>query len=124
MLAAYPDRDVRVLVVWFNMVRSDARDRWPTDEIVDPRAVHFWDEEKLVGRALAERPELADWRPVVWDAWLLYPPGVTWNNEPPEAEAEGRTIIGAREELDQVFRALPVPTASATRPRGPSAPAP
>ena len=56
MLAKYPDRDLAVTVVWFNMVRTDARDRWPRDEIVDRRARHFWDARKLVGTALAGRP--------------------------------------------------------------------
>ena len=107
MLARYPDRDVSVTVVWFNMVRTDARDRWPPYEIVDPRARHLWDEAKLVGSALAARPELAAWRPVAWDVWLLYPAGTTWDCEAPVPEARGRTIIKTRDALDQAIAALP-----------------
>jgi hypothetical protein len=82
VLAKYPDRDVAVTVVWFNMVRTDARDRWPRDEIVDRRTRHYWDAGRLVGTALAGRPELAAWRPVAWDVWLLYPAGrpMTYTN--------------------------------------------
>jgi len=129
VLAAYPDRDVRVHVVWFNMVRTDARDRWPRDEIVDDRATHYWDEDKAVGRALASREELAGWRPVAWDVWLLYPPGVTWGDDAPLPAARGRTIIGTREELDAAIRDVPAttpaarlpaaPTVATTRPRAP-----
>jgi hypothetical protein len=107
VLAAYPDREVAVQVVWFNMVRTDARDRWPRNEIVDARAEHFWDEEKVVGRALAQREELAEWRPVAWDVWLMYPPGVTWTDDAPRPTRRGRTIIGTRDPLDEAFRALP-----------------
>ena len=85
MLANDPDRDVAVTVVWFNMVRTYARDRWPRDEIVDRRSRHYWDSGKLVGTALAGRPELAAWRPVAWDVWLLYPAGTTWETAGPGA---------------------------------------
>ncbi len=108
MLAKYPDRDVAVTVVWFNMVRTDSRDRWPRNEIVDKRARHLWDAGKLVGTALAGRDELADWRPVAWDAWLLYPAGTTWDQTPPVPAARGRTIIRTRASLDDAMRALPV----------------
>ena len=108
MLAKYPDRDVAVTVVWFNMVRTDARDRWPRDEIVDRRARHYWDAGKRVGTALAGRPELAAWRPVAWDAWLLYPAGTTWEATAPVPVARGRTIIKTRTALDQAVRALRV----------------
>ncbi len=108
MLAKYPDRDVAVTVVWFNMVRTDARDRWPRNEIVDKRARHLWDAGKLVGTALAGRDELADWRPVAWDAWLLYPAGTTWDQTAPVPAARGKTIIRTRAALDDAMRALPV----------------
>ena len=108
MLAKYPDRDVAVTVVWFNMVRTDARDRWPRDEIVDRRSRHYWDAGKRVGTALAGRPELAAWRPVAWDAWLLYPAGTRWEATTPVPAARGRTIIKTRTALDEAVRALPV----------------
>lgn len=107
MLAAYPDRDVDVHVVWFNMVRTDERARWPRDEIVDPRATHYWDEEKAVGQALASLEELKAWRPIAWDVWLLYPPGVTWTSAPPVPSARGRTIIDSRDELEAAVRGVP-----------------
>jgi hypothetical protein len=107
VLAAYPDRDVAVQVVWFTMVWTDVRDRWPRDEIVDSRAAHFWDEARVVGAALAERDELAEWRPVAWDVWLMYPRGVMWTDAAPPSAAHGRTIIGSRDELEGAFARLP-----------------
>lgn len=107
VLSKYPDRDVAVTVVWFNMVRTDARDRWPRNEIVDRRARHLWDPGKVVGSSLASRAALAAWRPVAWDAWLLYPSGTTWDVTTPVPAARGRTIIKTRDALDAAIRALP-----------------
>jgi hypothetical protein len=107
VLAKYPDRHVAVFVVWFNMVRTDERGRWPRDEIVDARAVHFWDARKVVGTALAAREELKDWRPVAWDVWTLYPAGVKWETVAPAPASHGRTIIRTRSELAAAIAAVP-----------------
>jgi hypothetical protein len=107
VLARFPDRNLTVWVVWLKMLRSDGRDRWPRDEIVDRRARHLWDEGKLVGRALAAREELRAWRPVAWDIWAVYPPGVTWSGDAPVPAASGRTIIKTRNQLVAAVQALP-----------------
>lgn len=107
MLKKYPNRNVAVSVVWFNMVRTDERDRWPRDEIVDSRARHFWDLHKVVGTALAAREDLAGWRPVAWDVWLLYSADTTWDSAPPAPAARGRTIIKTRTALETAIAALP-----------------
>jgi hypothetical protein len=107
VLAAYPDRRVRVYVVWFNMVRTDARDRWPNNEIVDARARHLWDEGKLVGRAIAADEAHRGWRPVAWDVWLLFAPESEWAGRVPAPVESGRTIIRTRNRLDARFAALP-----------------
>ncbi len=107
-LGKLPDRRVAVFVVWFNMVRTDERGRWPRDEIVDPRAMHFWDARKTVGTALAAREELKAWRPVAWDVWALYPVGAQWDAAVPAPASSGRTIIRTRKELAAAIAALPV----------------
>jgi hypothetical protein len=61
-----------------------------------------------VGTALASREELASWRPVAYDVWLLYPAGTTWDVTAPVPAARGRTIIKTRAALDAAIRALPV----------------
>lgn len=107
-MAKYGDRDVRVFVVWLRMLRTDARSEWPRNEIVDPRATHFWDERKAVGIALAARDDLKGWRPVAWDVWVTYPPGATWTAEAPRPAASGRTIIRTRDQLVAAIAVLPV----------------
>jgi hypothetical protein len=108
VLAKYPDRDLKVYAVWLTMVRTDARSEWPRNEIVDPRATHFWDERKAVGTALAARDDLKSWRPVAWDIWAMYSPGTTWSAEAPRPAASGRTIIRTRDQLEAAVAALPV----------------
>jgi hypothetical protein len=90
------------------MLRTDARSEWPRNEIVDPRATHFWDERKAVGTALAARDDLKGWRPVAWDIWAMFPPGATWTENVPRPIATGRTIIRTRDQLEAAVAALPL----------------
>jgi hypothetical protein len=112
VLAKLADRDVAVSVVWLTMVRTDARDLWPADAIIDPRATHYWDGAKAVGKALASRDDLAAWRPVAWDVWAVFPAGVRWEDAPPRPAAFGRTIIKTRQQLADAVAALPPKTST------------
>ena len=74
----------------------------PDDLLSDPRVIHFWDEEKMVGRWFEQNVtrlgEPGDER-VEWDAYFLYGPGETWDEEPPHHASWGRTIVDSREQL-------------------------
>jgi hypothetical protein len=107
VLAKLADRDVAVSVVWLTIARTDARDLWPADAIIDPRATHYWDETKAVGKALASRDDLARWRPVAWDVWAVFPAGVRWEDATPRPAAFGGTIIKTRQQLAEAVAALP-----------------
>jgi hypothetical protein len=107
VLAKLADRDVAVSVVWLTMVRTDARDLWPADAIIDPRVTHYWDEAKAVGKALASRDDLAAWRPVAWDVWAVFPAGARWDDAPPRPAAFGGTVIKTRRQLAEAVAALP-----------------
>jgi hypothetical protein len=67
--------------------------------VSDPRATHLWDQKRLASRAFAGEVEGA--APPVWDAYLLYGPEVTWDDEPPQPISSGYTVYGAREELEK-----------------------
>ena len=108
LLAKYRDRDLAVLVIWMRVLRTDARDEWPRDEIVDRRATHFWDRDKVVGTALAAREDLKRWRPVAYDIWAMYPAGIMWSAEAPRPAGSGKTIISTRDRLAATIAALPV----------------
>ena len=97
ILEEHPDSDVRVYVVWFNMLSGDSRSGWDECVMSDPRATHLWDERRLASRAFAGEVEGA--AAPVWDAYLLYGPGLTWDDGPPRPISSGYTVYGAREEL-------------------------
>jgi hypothetical protein len=97
ILEEHPDTDLRVYVVWFNMLSGDSRSRWDECVMSDPRATHLWDEKRLASRALAGEVEGAS--PPVWDAYLLYGPEATWGDAVPRPMSSGYTVYGAREEL-------------------------
>jgi hypothetical protein len=107
LLAKYRDRDLKVYVIWLKMLRTDARSEWPRNEIVDPRATHYWDEAKTVGTALAAGDALKAWRPVAWDMWAMYPPAATWTTGPPAPAGFGRTSLRTRDQLETAVAALP-----------------
>ena len=97
ILEEHPDSDLKVYVVWFNMLPGDSREGWDGYLVSDPRATNLWDEKRLVSRTLGDSVEGAS--PPVWDAYLLYGPEAAWGKEPPRPVGTGSTIYGAREQL-------------------------
>jgi hypothetical protein len=95
----HPNSDLRVYVIWFNMLSGDSRSGWDECVMSDPRATHLWDQKRLASRAFAGEVERA--APPVWDAYLLYGPETTWGDEPPRPISSGYTVYGAREELEK-----------------------
>jgi hypothetical protein len=64
------------------MYPGDARSKWPASLLVDPRVLHYWDNERISGkrylahlagmldrRAPATMPPAAD---AMWDAFFVY----------------------------------------------------
>lgn len=110
------DADLRVYAVWFNMYPNDAKERWPAQVLDDARVIHFWDEQKAVGRWYLERiagmdatraPESAENEgPVLWDAYLVYGPESRWDSAPTGLRRWGRTILSTREDLRESFTRL------------------
>jgi hypothetical protein len=42
----------------------------------------------------------------LWDAYLLYGPGASWNDQPPEVESWGATILATRATLERDLKRL------------------
>ena len=65
----------------------------------DPRVVHYWDEQKKVGRFFAGKdPETSD-PDVVWDAFYLYGPDAQWLTKPEPLLSTGATVLDKFEVL-------------------------
>ena len=106
ILEKNPTAKLRVYVVWFSMLPTDARSRWSwtSGVLADSRATHFWDEKRIVGSWLAkqENPQ-ADRPGLVWDAFYLYGPDAEWVAKPEPLIISGATV---RDEADKLREKL------------------
>lgn len=91
--------------MWFNMLPSDSRDRWPSDVFADARVTQRWDANKLAGTWYAALLGLGD-RAVLWDAYLLYDRGATLGAQPSQPISWGNPIVQTRERLRTDVQAL------------------
>lgn len=116
LLDKYPNAKLRVYAVWFNMLTSDARAKWPETLLHDSRVIHRWDEPKALGtwyaaRAASLRPSItpgSKWGDgnVLWDSYLLYGADSHWDDTPTHLIHWGRTIVAGRETLKEDFERL------------------
>ena len=97
ILEEHPRSDIKVYVVWFDMLSGDSRQGWDGYLVPDPRATNLWDEKRLVSRTLGDGVQGAS-QPV-WDAYLLYGPDASWGKELPRPVDTGSTIYGNRDRL-------------------------
>jgi len=97
ILEEHSHSDLKVYVVWFDMLSGDSREGWDGYLVTDPRAINLWDKERLVSQKLGDDVQGAS-QPV-WDAYLLYGPDASWGKEPPRPLGTGSTIYGTRDRL-------------------------
>ena len=90
--------ELQIYAVWFNMLRSDDRSRWPADALADPRVEEYWDQERVVGQWFAQHLGFA-FGPIAWDAYYLFGPEATWEKEPTPLLDTGSTIISNSQRL-------------------------
>ncbi len=116
LLGPNPNAPLRVYAVWFNMYPGDARDRWRAELLTDARVQHYWDEQRSVGRRyLQTLPRLWPMRAAetvvpqadaLWDAYLLYRPDTSWDDDLPDVCSGGATLLQTKETLDRDIRRL------------------
>lgn len=106
ILEKNPQAGLKVYAVWYDMIWTDSRRRWPGDALDDLRVVHFWDEEKAVGRWYGSHPQYGKGDSVWWDTYLLYGPESRWQESPSHLIKIGSTILEARNELAANLRPL------------------
>ncbi len=84
--------------MWFNMLPSDSRDRWPSDVFTDSRVTQRWDANKLVGTWYGTSLGLRE-RAVLWDAYLLYDRSAKLSAQRSPPVSWGNPIVQTREKL-------------------------
>ena len=90
-----------MIAVWFDMLGSDDRSRWPAELLTDSRVTHFWDTDKRVGTWYGENVTVQEPGHVEWDMFFLYDRGVEWTEGHSGIFASGRTIWARREQLSR-----------------------
>jgi hypothetical protein len=103
-----PAAKLAVYAVWMPMLGGEERSDFDGGPLVEQRVAHFWDQDKVLGRWLAdhETGDLGREGGIVWDAYLLFGPDARWEDEAPEPLAAGATIIGETDELEREAAAL------------------
>ena len=115
LLAKNPKADVQVFVIWFRMYPGDAETKWRSDLLTDRRVEHRWDEPKTAGRWFLANlqslrpsrggdgvfPQRAD---ALWDSYLLFDRGATWNDTPSGVLSWGYTVMRTRAQLLKDFQ--------------------
>jgi hypothetical protein len=98
-LAAHPDSDVAVHVIWAPVLGGDIdRARQATATVSGPNVDHYWDPDTITGQwARDHLPWPVDNVPA-WDVFYLFDRDATWADEP-EPVATGYTIVGHRDAL-------------------------
>lgn len=104
VLERHPELRLKVYAVWFHMVWTDSRGRWPEHLIDDPRVEHFWDEGKALGRWYDRR--FGDGKHVMWDVFLLYPERSRLDLPAERMLAFNGTIVEKRDELRKAIETL------------------
>lgn len=103
LLAANPDAELEVLAVWFNMYQGDDRSQWPAQLLTDPRVVHYWDRDQILGRYYAEHVTDRRMGDIEWDAYFLYSPDSRGEEALPAAIVSGAPIVHNTEQLEEAL---------------------
>ena len=107
ILERHHGADLRVYAVWLPMLATDARSEWRRSALPDDRVRHFWDEDRVVGRWLADEDVGGLGSPgIVWDAFFVFGPDATWDDVPRPLLASGTPVIGAAPKLDAALEPL------------------
>ena len=84
--------------VWFNTLPGDAREKWNTTLMTDPRVTQLWDDKKSVGRFFAEQEGFM-FGSIAYDIYYLYGPEAKWDIAPSPLVSSGYTVLAKRNQL-------------------------
>jgi hypothetical protein len=90
---------LRAYAIWTPKLPFDSRNQWDGGGLSDPRVVHLWDQQDVLGNWFADH--LPNYQGGTWDAYLLFGKGVTWTNQPPPVISSGSSVIDQKDALAQ-----------------------
>ena len=101
ILERYPSSDVRVYVVWFDMLPGDSRNLVDRRVLDDRRVTNYYDPNRVAGSWFAEHVDRGGG--ISWDAYYLYGRDATWQVEPGPLLSSGGSVIGSSSDLATAF---------------------
>ena len=116
VLAAHPEANIRVMVIWLPVIPSDQGPpaRKVRKPLRDPRVIEFWDENKWASPKMIERAtmmarargEEPDFEPdaIAWDLIGLFPAGVGWEEPFPTPSWWGAPVVDSLEPVEEHLR--------------------
>jgi hypothetical protein len=107
ILETYPEEEIVVYAVWFNMIPTDRQDRWDPDLLSDKRVRHYWDENRVLGTWISDHVEECEHlSPVDWDSYYLFDSDGVWSDTFEPITACGSPIYKTTERLEAAVERL------------------
>jgi hypothetical protein len=97
ILDKHPATQLRVYVVWFDMLPGEARQMVDLQILADRRATNYWDESRITGRWFSDH--VVQDRGITWDTYFFYGPNARWETTPEPLLSSGAPVIGGSEDL-------------------------
>lgn len=99
ILKKYPLSNLKVYVVWFNVLPTDHKSKWDAELMSDPRVIHLWDEEKIVSEWFKKNGAF-NYGSIAWDVYYLYGSDAGWQDSlPSPLISSGYPVIRKSKEL-------------------------
>ena len=109
ILEEYPTANIRLYVIWFEMLFGDSRSRWPKGLFKnDPRVVQFWDANRRLGAWYGHRlyGHTHETHGMMWDTYALYGPNSRWTSEPSHLISWARPVFAGVDRLLSDVKAI------------------
>lgn len=107
ILKKYPEEEITVYAVWFNMIPGDRKQHWKPELLNDKRVSHYWDEERVLGKWISKNAKDCEHLgPIDWDSYYLFDGDGEWNDTFEGAKACGTPILKATEPLKEAAAKL------------------
>lgn len=107
ILKKYPDEEITVYAVWFNMIPGDRKERWNPKQLDDARVTHYWDQDRVVGKWIsANVKDCEHLGPVDWDSYYLFDSDGEWDDTLQGIKACGTPIYRKTQRLALAADAL------------------
>jgi hypothetical protein len=107
ILKKYPENDIEVYAIWFNMIPGDRKDKWNPKALDDKRVRHYWDEKRVLGKWISKNVDACDHLgPIDWDSYYLFDEDGTWDETFEDIKACGTPILKATEPLTSAAATL------------------